>query len=113
MTITAPLFNMNWFEFSYRSNGIEDLSEEIERFRIFPNPSHGVLNVEGSLENHRSGEIQLFDLRGQLHLVKGIESTGPFTEALQLQQLDSGPYLLLVRGGKGETLARKLVIIGD
>jgi endoglucanase len=113
MTITAPLFNMNWFEFSYRSNGIDDRAEETGGFRVFPNPSHGVLNVEGSLENQRSGEIQLFDLRGQLHLVKGIESTGPFAEELQLQHLDSGPYLLLVRGGKGETLARKLVIIGD
>ncbi len=114
MTITAPLFNMNWFEFSYRSTGIEDQAEKFESIRVFPNPSHGVLNVEGNLENHPGGEIQLFDLRGQLQLVKAIESTGgPFREVLQLHHLNSGTYLLQLRGGKGETLARKLVIIGD
>lgn len=113
MTITAPLFNINWIEFTYRSTGVDDQPGEPANIRVFPNPSNGILTVEGRMGNHISGEIRLFDLLGQQVLVKSIDSAGTFSEHLQLHHLNSGSYLLIVQGADGETLARELVIIGD
>jgi hypothetical protein len=81
--------------------------------RVFPNPSNGILFVEGSLDNQLTGEIQVFDLLGQKVLEKKINAAGLFRETLQLQHLSSGSYLVVVRGGDGSILTRKQVIIGD
>ena len=113
MTITAPLFNINWLEFTYRSTGINDQSGEFASIKVFPNPSDGILFVEGKLDNQVSVDIQIFNLLGQKVVEKKINSAGLFRETLQLQHLSSGSYLVVVRGGDGSILTRKQVIIGD
>ncbi|MCK4989435.1 MAG: T9SS type A sorting domain-containing protein, partial [Bacteroidales bacterium] len=105
------LFNMNWFEFTYRSTGTGDQLEESVNIRVFPNPSNGILFVEGSLDNQLTGEIQVFDLLGQKVLEKKINSTGSFRESLHLEHLLSGSYLVVVRSKVGQVLSRKQVII--
>ena len=113
MTIMAPLFNMNWLEFTYRSTGIKDQSGEYASIKVFPNPSDGILFVEGQLDNQLSGNIQIFNLLGQKVVEKKINSAGLFRETLILQHLSSGSYLVVVRGEDGSILTRKQVIIGD
>ena len=113
MTITAPLFNMNWFEFIYRSTGVNDQHAEFASIKVFPNPTDGILFVEGTLDDQSAGEILIFDLLGQKVLEKQISSSGSFRENLQLQHLSSGSYLVVVRKGDGQILSRKQVIIGD
>ena len=113
MTIMDDLFNMNWFEFIYRSTGINDQAMEFASIKVFPNPTDGILFVEGSLDNHLTGEILVFDLLGQKVMEKQINSPGSFSENLNLQHLSSGSYLVLVRRGDGQILKRSQVIIGD
>jgi len=113
MTIMAPLFNMNWFEFIYRSTGVNDQPGEFANIKVFPNPTDGILFVEGNLDNQESGEIQIFNLLGQKVAEKKINLAGLFRENMQLQHLSSGSYLVVVRGGDARILARKQVIIGD
>jgi len=113
MTIMAPLFNMNWFEFTYRSTGINDLPEEFASIKVYPNPTDGILFVEGNMDGQLTGDIQVFDLLGQKLLERKINSAGSFRENLQLQHLTSGSYLVVVRRGDGHILTRKQVIIGD
>ena len=111
MTIMDDLFNMNWFEFTYRSTGTGDQLEESVNIRVFPNPSNGILFVEGSLDNQLIGEIQVFDLLGQKVMEKKIKSTGSFRESLHLEHLSSGSYLVVVCSEVGQVLSRKQVII--
>ncbi len=113
MTIMDDLFNMNWFEFTYRSTGINDQPEESSNIKVFPNPTDGILFVEGTLDNQLTGEILVFDLLGQKVLEKQINSPGSFRENLNLQHLSSGSYLVVVRRENGQILIRKQVIIGD
>ena len=113
MTIMAPLFNINWLEFTYRRTGINDQSGEFASIKVFPNPSDGILFVEGQLDNQVSGNIQIFNLLGQKVVEKKINSAGLFRETLILQHLSSGSYLVVVRGEDGSILTRKQVIIGD
>jgi hypothetical protein len=113
MTIMAPLFNMNWFEFTYRSTGVDNQPSEISSIKVYPNPSNGNLFVEGKLDDHRAGEIQVFDLLGQKVLEKQVHSSGAFRENLQVHHLSSGSYLVVVLGEDGQILSRKQFIIGD
>jgi len=111
MTITAPLFNLNWFEFTYRSTGINPQMEDEAGIRVFPNPSSGMLILEGSLEQQLEGIIQLYDLRGRMILEKSISSQGLFRESIQVQELGPGSYFIMVRGKDGTIYTRKQVII--
>lgn len=113
MTITAPLFNMNWLEFTYRSTGIDDPSETAAGISIYPNPSSGFLFVEGMLEGALKGEILVYDLRGQHLLSRPLAESGPFRENLDLEGLVPGACVVMVRTEGGRILARDLVIIGD
>jgi hypothetical protein len=113
MTIMDDLFNMNWFEFTYRSTGINDQAEESSNIKVFPNPTDGILFVEGTLDKQLTGEILVFDLLGQKVMEKQINSHGSFREDLNLEHLSSGSYLVVVRRGDGQILKRSQVIIGD
>ena len=113
MTIMAPLFNMNWLEFTYRSTGIGDSPEANNGIGMYPNPTSGVLYVEGELEGGLKGDIQVFDLRGQQVLFRLLSDGGSFRESIDLEGLISGACLVMVRTQGGRILAREVVIIGD
>lgn len=112
MTIVAPLFNMNWFKFTYRSTGINRHADEASAIMVYPNPAEGILFIEGHLDEQRSGKIQLLDLFGRLVLEKKILSGGSFRESMLLDQLPSGSYIVIVRGEDGKILTREVVITG-
>ena len=113
MTITASLFNMNWLEFTYRSTGIDDSPEAKAGIGMYPNPTSGILFVEGELEGDLKAEILVFDLRGQQLLSRPLPGNGSFCESLDLEGLVSGACVVMVRNQGGRILARDLVIIGD
>jgi len=113
MTIVAPLFNMNWFEFTYRSTGVNDQEDKDSNIKVYPNPADRIIFVEGILDKQPAGQIQLLDLFGRLVLEKRISSTGSFRESLQTDHISSGSYIVVVRGEDGNILAREMVIIGD
>jgi len=113
MTIVAPLFNMNWFEFTYRSTGINDHGDKGSNIKLYPNPANGIVIVEGACDEQLAGKIQLLDLFGKLVLEKRISSTGSFRESMQTDNISSGSYIVLVRAADGNILAREMVIIGD
>jgi hypothetical protein len=111
MTIMAPLFNMNWFEFTYRSTGIDDPMKDLIGLKVYPNPSDGRIYLEGYLDQQNYVKIQLCDLRGQIMVEKEILSPGSFREVMGLQQLSPGAYVLVVRGNDGHILSRKQLIL--
>jgi endoglucanase len=113
MTIMAPLFNMNWFEFTYRSNGLNNTLPESADIRMFPNPTDGELFLEGILDEPLNGEITVIDLVGREVFSKPVYLDGTFRETLQLQKLSKGSYMVILRGSDGEILARKMLVMSD
>lgn len=66
-----------------------------------PNPSNGTLHVSFTSVETGEATIQLLDLRGQQLFTKHISAQkGQNTDTLELQQLPSGIYQLVVRSGK-------------
>ncbi|NCO64512.1 MAG: T9SS type A sorting domain-containing protein, partial [Flavobacteriia bacterium] len=75
----------------------------------YPNPNNGAFTVKlsGSLE--RKITIRIYDLRGRTIYNKTHQNVGDFTAEIQLNQAQSGMYLLNISDGvRKET--KKLVI---
>jgi len=113
MTIMAPLFNMNWLEFSWRSTGVNDASEENSSISIYPNPTQGILFVESKLEESWKGEIQVLDMMGRQVLSKPVTAMGSFRETVDLRGRISGSCFVVLRKDNGEIFSRRLVVVND
>ena len=80
-----------------------------DNFKVYPNPNNGAFTVKlsGSLE--RKITIRIYDLRGRTIYNKTHQNVGDFTAEIQLNQAQSGMYLLNISDGvRKET--KKLVI---
>ena len=69
-------------------------------FKIYPNPNKGIFNVEFNSNSTNDIKVGVYDLRGRLIMDKSYTNTGRFSEKLQLQNVQSGIYLVTVQDGK-------------
>ena len=92
LNITQPLFNMNWFEFSFVSS-TEELSS-INAVELFPNPNNGQFILKGSLENSQDLVIQVINTLGQVVYTREVESILEFQEQIDLSAQPDGQYFI-------------------
>ena len=85
--------------------GTEDFSLE-NSLSMLPNPATG--NVVFSLKNDTLQTIQLFDIRGSLVYSEKNGSSNERT--VSVSNLNSGIYFAKITSGKGQTVAKKLII---
>jgi hypothetical protein len=70
------------------------------RFRIYPNPSDGVLNVDVTLERPAAAVITIRDLLGrELQCISSSELRLSFVERLDLRALNPGVYFVQLHAG--------------
>lgn len=88
---------------------LEDLSKYT--FNVFPNPNNGQFEVTFGLETGDDVSISLFDVQGKLLYTKncGALSVGNYRYSIQLDDLESGMYLLTLSGEKGVTTKRIVI----
>ena len=81
-----------------------------EDFKVYPNPSNGVFNVQFTSKNTSDVEITVFDLLGRRinHKIFFTSNTS-FNESLNIGPISSGIYILRVRRGN-EVSSQKLQI---
>jgi hypothetical protein len=82
----------------YSNIGFETPSANLNNVKIYPNPTHGNLNVALTLNNSENVKIQLFDLSGRLigNLLEQEMGAGAHTQTVSLPQLAGGFYLIKV-----------------
>src|SRR5690606_31543539 len=77
-----------------------DEPEDIEGFRVYPNPTNGNLWVVFNSTTNNPVNITLFDIRGRLVLNTDYANQGGlFQETLDLNGLMSGMYLVTISDG--------------
>jgi len=94
------------------SQVITPLSNEtfgLQEFKIHPNPNNGFFNVEFNSNSNSDITVGVYDLRGRLIMNKTYANTGRFSENLQLQNVQSGIYLVTVQDGN--TKETKKIIV--
>ncbi len=104
--ITAPLFNINWFEFSFLTS-----SEELEfaNLDIHPNPNAGLFNLSGELKESQNLTIQVYNLLGQPVWTKQMDQTTILEELIDLRNVPDGSYLLTIRLEDGSIRTEMIV----
>ena len=103
--ITAPLFNINWFEFTFLT-----ATEEVKftDFQLYPNPSSDLFFVKGELAEKQDLTIQVLNLLGQPVFEKQLLLTKRFTETIDLADFPDGYYLLSIKDGNGAVYSEKI-----
>ncbi|NNK88077.1 MAG: T9SS type A sorting domain-containing protein [Flavobacteriaceae bacterium] len=75
-----------------------------ERLDIFPNPTHGLLNVRA---DQQIDKIEIYNFLGQQ--VKSFEITGSMEASLDLSPLNSGIYILKISSSNGLKQLRQII----
>lgn len=106
VSITAPMFNLNWIEADLLT-ATEELTNE--GVSISPNPTKGISYIDFS--DLDSGEyiLSVFDSKGQVIIKEGIYNFGEEAFALDLTKNPTGVYFLKVLNEDGRGFVEKVV----
>ena len=80
-----------------------------ENFALYPNPNNGTFTVQFNSSSNNSILIGIHDIRGREVFSKTYLNNGFFNEKLQLDNLQSGVYLINIQEGD-KKITKKIVI---
>lgn len=84
-------------------------SFNLQDFNIYPNPNTGNFNVEFKSNSNNEIKVVVHDIRGREIFNKSYQNAGLFNQNLQLNNVQSGIYLVTVQDGDRKEV-RKIVI---
>ena len=82
---------------------------ELSDLRVYPNPNNGSFNVGFSPKSGQDISIEVYDIRGRAIYSKTYGSVSRFDEVIQLNNADSGVYLLSIADGS-QKVTKKIVV---
>ena len=81
----------------------------LANFKIYPNPNNGNFTVQFDSNSGNDIKVDIYDIRGRLIYGKSFESSGLFSQNLDMNNVQSGIYMVTVQDGdRKET--KKIVI---
>ena len=107
VAITQPLFNLNWFEFTFLTSTEE--AKEITDLKLFPNPGSGLFSLQGTLTHRQDLEINIHNFLGQTLISKKLKQVAKLNEALDLSAFPDGSYFVKIQTENGNVYTQKLV----
>jgi hypothetical protein len=90
----------------YAHVGFEDIKEETNKtdFKVYPNPSEGVFNIELQNTQNSQKHINIFDLSGR------IVYSNEYSQKINLKDLSPGIYIMQLTDNKGLSKQKKIII---
>ncbi|WP_299223005.1 T9SS type A sorting domain-containing protein [uncultured Psychroserpens sp.] len=82
---------------------------DADNFAIFPNPNNGAFTIKLNSNSGNDISVDVFDIRGRRIFENRYANTGDFTETVQLNNVQSGMYLVTVNDGNREVTKRIIV----
>ncbi|WP_306350136.1 reprolysin-like metallopeptidase [Flavobacterium sp. '19STA2R22 D10 B1'] len=82
---------------------------ELENFALYPNPNKGNFTIQFNSDAQNKINVGVYDLRGRKVLDKVYNNTGIFNENIQLDNIQSGVYMVTVQDG-AKKVVKKIVI---
>ena len=84
--------------------------EEIENFKMFPNPSAGKVFLEATTENSSEQNISVYDLTGkQVYQIQLPTNSKQQLLELDLQELPNGVYLVELKTARNSSVQRLII----
>lgn len=81
----------------------------LDNFVIYPNPNNGNFNIQFNSSSSNEIKVNVHDLRGREIFTKSYNNSGLFNENLQLNNAQSGIYLVTVQDGDRKEV-KKIVV---
>lgn len=72
----------------------------LENFNIYPNPNNGNFTVQFDSTTGNDVKVGVHDMRGRLVFEKSYQNNGMFNQNIQLNNVESGIYLVTVQDGE-------------
>lgn len=82
---------------------------ELDGFAIFPNPNNGEFTIKLNSNSGNDIKVDVFDIRGRRIYNNLYSNTGEFNETVNLNNVQSGMYLVTVNDGNNEVTKRIIV----
>ncbi|MFK8104489.1 MAG: CotH kinase family protein, partial [Saprospiraceae bacterium] len=79
-------------------------------FRVFPNPTSDILQLQFEVSNAAKFQLQIHDLRGQLVVVRNEVERNVYSLSLKGEKLVAGIYFLTINFAEGAPVTRKIVL---
>jgi subtilisin-like proprotein convertase family protein len=80
-----------------------------DSFSLYPNPNNGSFNVKFNSNSSNDIKVAVYDMRGREILNKSYQNTGTFDQNVQLENVQSGIYLVNVQDGD-KKVVKKIVV---
>lgn len=98
----------NWsLEFCTETMSVQD--NEFDNLSIYPNPNNGQFNIGFNSKSGEAVAIAVYDMRGRSIYNKTYNSVGRFEEVIQLDNAQSGVYMLTISDGL-QKVTKKIVV---
>ena len=81
----------------------------IEGFSLYPNPNNGNFNIQFTSTSSNEVKVNVHDMRGREIYNKSFQNNGLFNESLQLNNVQSGIYLVTVQDGARKEVKKIIV----
>lgn len=81
----------------------------LESFTLYPNPNNGNFNIQFTSNSNNEIKVNVHDMRGREVFQKSYSNNGLFNESLELNNIQSGIYLVTVQDGARKEV-KKIVV---
>ncbi len=89
--------------------GLEEVETNISDLVIYPNPNNGNFNLQFTSNTDNEIKVNIHDIGGREIFSKTYSNTGLFNESLQMNNVQSGVYLVTVQDGARKEV-KKIVV---
>lgn len=98
----------NWsIEICTETLSIED--NELSELTIYPNPNNGEFNIGFNPQSGEAISIDVYDIRGRKIYGQSFNNVGRFDEVIQLNNAQSGVYMLMISDG-AQKVTKKIIV---
>jgi hypothetical protein len=84
-------------------------SNQINDLVVYPNPNNGNFNIQFTSNSGNEIKVNVHDVRGREIFAKSYNNNGLFNESLELNNVQSGVYLVTVQDGARKEV-KKIVV---
>jgi hypothetical protein len=102
--------NHQGWSFDFTVDGVGMKESYYDDFNVYPNPAHGTLNINFSIEKANNVNVTLTNLSGQQVYKESLNTlNGKYQRSIDVSRLAKGVYLLSVTSNKGTTNSKVVI----
>lgn len=89
--------------------GLSVAENNLENLSIYPNPNNGAFNIAFNPTSGEAIAIDVYDIRGRSIYTKRFDSMSRFEETIELNNAQSGVYMLTISDGS-QKVTKKIIV---